>query len=150
MDKIGRAHLVFTHGIGLSGAITRWYTWEDAGHVGWQFDDGSVLDATPHLGVAYHSELAGRPVGRFTVDCTEEQQARALEWAFGEIGKKYDWTAIYGMPFRCDWHSTKGWFCSELVFAAYETAGFKLLHAMHCNRVTPRDLLMSPCLHPLT
>ena len=145
-----RAHIVFTAGMGWTGFVTRFATWGTAGHVAFELPDGRYLDATPSLGVAVHEGLAGEIVGRFTVSCEPDVEAHALAWAHlqAEEHKVYDWTALIGMAVRRDWHNPSAWFCSEIVAQAFEYAGFPLLRADHLNRVTPRDLMMSPCLRP--
>jgi hypothetical protein len=37
-----------------------------------------------------------------------------LRRARSQKGKKYDWSAIFGIAFRTGWNSTAKWFCSEL------------------------------------
>lgn len=150
-----RLVLVFTAGEGISGAVTRWWTWSAAGHIaGLLGYDGAdqhpvYLDATPGRGVAQHSDLAGRIVARRTVDCEPDVELRAVQWFAGQVGRPYDWGAIVGMPFRRDWRQEGHWDCSEGWARAFEIAGFPLLEAGHLNRVTPRDLLLSPRLRPV-
>ena len=145
--------IVFTAGLGITGAITRWATWGAAGHVAFELEDGrgrvSYLDATPSLGVAEHATLAGRIVGRYAVMCSDQQALDAVRWASDQIGKPYDWSAIYGMACRRDRHDPRAWFCSELIFEAFEVAGFPLLRAEALDRITPRDLMMSEGLRPV-
>ena len=43
----------------------------------------------------------------------EETQARV--WITEQFGKKYDWSAIFGIFFRRNWQEEDRWFCSELV-----------------------------------
>lgn len=148
-----RLVLVFTAGEGITGAITRWWTWSAAGHVAGELGQVGAtiqyLDATPSRGVAQHAGIAGRIVARRTVDCEPEAEARAVAWAADQIGRPYDWRAIAGMPFRRDWRDPRAWFCSEIWAAAFEAIGLPLVHAEALDRVTPRDLLMSPRLRPV-
>ena len=136
--------LVFTAGEGISGAVIRAGTWSRAAHVGGLLDGGMVLDATPSRGVALHPGIAGRVVGLFTVACTPKIERKALEWVHLQIGKPYDWTAIAGFFMRRDWHDPEAWFCMELWLAAFEYAGWPLLHLHHLNRGSPRDGMLSP------
>jgi uncharacterized protein YycO len=55
-----------------------------------------------------------------------------------QVGKPYDWRALFALPFRKDWHEPNKWFCSELVAAALEQGGRSL--RVKSSRVTPRDL----------
>jgi uncharacterized protein YycO len=63
----------------------------------------------------------------YRVDCPDAVLAEALKWALTQIGKPYDWTAIYGMAFRRDWHEDSKWFCSEFVEGAFDAAGYPLV-----------------------
>lgn len=140
--------LVFTSGEGIAGAVTRWWTWDKVGHVAAEIEPGLFLDATPSRGVAKHCDLAGTIIAEYRVMVPDRTIEEAVWWAAMQAGARYDWSAIYGMPFRRDWHDPRKWFCSELWAAAFEYAGEPLLRATHLDRVTPRDLRMSPLLRP--
>ena len=71
---------------------------------------------------------------------------QAWDWAFTQLGKPYDFSAIAGIATDRNWHDEKRWFCSELVAVAFEKIGRPLLSTRPSSvpwRVTPRDLLMS-------
>ncbi len=136
--------LVFTRGEGLTGAVIRAGTWSRAAHVGGVLDDGTVLDATPALGVAVHPGIAGEVVGIFDVLCAPALERVALGWAMRQIGKPYDWSAIAGFFTRRDWHDPGQWFCMELWLAAFEYAEWPLLMLRHVDRGSPRDGMLSP------
>lgn len=140
--------LVFTTGSGLGGAVTRWWTWGEEGHVAAEIEDGVYLDATPRLGVAIHCGLDGDILAEFRPMVPHDVAEAAVDWACDQVGRPYDWHAIYGMAFRQDWHDPRHWFCSELWAAAFEAVGVPLLNAAHLDRVTPRDLRLSPLLRP--
>lgn len=134
-----------TSGASLAGLIIRWHTWSWAAHAGFEFMPDYYLDATFRRGVAVHSGLGDpKTVQFFTVDCPTETWDAVRKWAFDQLGKPYDWSAICGMAAHRDWHDPGSWFCSELVVAAFEHVGFPLLRTNHLDRVTPRDLLLSP------
>ena len=141
--------LVITSGEGASGALIRWWTWSWAAHAGFVLDDGTILDATPSLGVAIHDMVAGRVVRRYAVRCPSGVAEDAVEWARRQIGDPYDWSAICGMAWREDWHAPGKWFCSELVARAFEVVRFPLICSAEMDRVTPRDLLLSPYLREI-
>lgn len=143
-----RARIVFTAGMGITGAITRWYQFDDVGHVAMELPDGTILDATPSLGVAHHNVLCGPVTARFFVDCPLDTEKAATAWMLSQVGKPYDWRALAGLAFRRDWRNDAAWYCADLILRGYEVAGFPLLRMEHYNRVSPRDIRMSPCLHP--
>lgn len=138
--------ILLTSGKGASGALIRFYTFSRLAHAAFELDDGTVLDATPRHGVSVHATVAGKFVVAYTVDCEPVAAARAAEWARTQIGKPYDWSGIVGLVARRDWHNPGRWFCSELVAAAFEQAGRPLLNVQQLDRVTPRDLSLSPYL----
>lgn len=66
---------------------------------------------------------------------------KIFDIAYQELGKKYDWTAIFGIGLNRDWQEDDSWFCSELVANAIIRAGYPILNP-ECKlaRVTPEDL----------
>ena len=141
--------ILITNGEGLAGAVIRWWTWSWAAHAALMLDDGWVLDATPSRGVSIHAAVAAKRVQMFRIDCDAAVLMRAEVWARGQVGKPYAWSAIFGMAVRRDWRDQGSYFCSELIECAFEAASFPLLRELHTNRVTPRDLLLSPRLRPV-
>jgi uncharacterized protein YycO len=135
----------FSRGSGLAGAIVRYATWSDFAHVGFKLDEGSVLDATPEAGVTMRIAADDATTQYWRIAAEDPVVIdQAVLWAKGQIGKPYDWTAIYGMALRRDWHKDTAWFCSELVTAAFDAAGWPLItDSGKCNRITPRDLTLA-------
>lgn len=126
----------------------RFLTWSWASHVDVVLSDGALLGALASRGVCLHAPPAGgyRRVERYDVLVPA---APVLRFLRRQLGKPYDWSAILAWPLRRDWHDRRAWFCSELVAAAFEQAGTPLLRASSAaamRRITPRDLLLSPCL----
>jgi len=84
----------------------------------------------------------------YAVDVEEPVRRRAVSWSFGQLGKLYDtagiarfaWTLLSGnaSKARADDH----WFCSELVAAAFENAGLRLV-GRAADFTTPDDLARS-------
>jgi uncharacterized protein YycO len=136
----------FSPGVGTAGAIVRYATWSWCAHVGFKITDGGhVLDAAPGTGVSIHNVVDDPGTQYYRVDCPDAVLAKALHWALGQIHKPYDWTAIYGMAVHRDWHDESRWFCSELIEGAFDAAGYPLVVDNGLvNRITPRDLLLSP------
>lgn len=61
-----------------------------------------------------------------------------------QVGKRYDWLALFGFLFRRDWQAIDKWFCSELVAWSFQAAGCPLFRAERLRRVTPEHLYMLP------
>ncbi len=134
----------FTRGTGIGGAIVRWATWGSAGHVGFRLDDGKVLDACPGMGVSIRDAEDDDSTEYWSIAAPKQTIQDAVDWAKQQVGKPYDWTAIYGMAFRRDWHQDTAWFCSELVTAAFDTVHWPIVRdSGRFDRVTPRDLMMA-------
>jgi len=153
MDRrSGEAMILLYKGLSLMSRLIRVATWSEYSHAAWlDEDDGSVWEAW-RRGVrraespsAAHN--AGTPVEMYRV-AGEGPAARALIRAFmrQQEGKPYDVPGILGFVFRRPMGASQDrWFCSELVFAAYEHAGISLLRSP-AYKVKPCDLAMSPLL----
>lgn len=138
------ALLRFTRGVGIAGAIVRFATWSDFGHVGFKLDDGTVLDSCPEIGVSIRDAEDDETTEYWSIAAPKKTISDAVEWAKEQVGKGYDWSAIYGMTLRRDWHSDSSWFSSEIVAAAFDNAGWPLIRdSSRFDRITPRDLMMA-------
>lgn len=81
-------------------------------------------------------------VEQFTFEGIE----KVYEWCKTQIGKPYDYSAIFGMAADRDWHDESKWFCSELPLVGAEKMGCPVLSTRPSAapyRVTPRDWLLS-------
>jgi hypothetical protein len=84
---------------------------------------------------------------RFTAPAIDE----AFAWALMQAGKSYDFSAICGIALDRNWRDSRRWFCSELIAAAFEAVGSPLLNpSANVWRITPRDLLLSTNLAPVS
>lgn len=123
------------------------FTWSWASHVDFVLPDGQLLGAlATHGGVKIHGDLQYSRIERFTVDAP----ASVIDFAKSQLDKPYDWGGICGLvAHNRDWESDDKWFCSELVAWSFKQAGYPLLNETS-YRVTPRDLLISPLIKPIT
>lgn len=129
-------------------ALIRFFTWSKYSHVDViMSDENLVIGAYPGTGVT----IAGR----------HQRVAESKRWAIMDLGdvpieyveehlksqidKKYDWGGVLGFLSRRNWDKDDRWFCSELVVWACEQVGYRLF-AERSNRITPRDLYISPML----
>ena len=75
----------------------------------------------------------------------------AFNWATTQLGKPYDFTALFGLALDRNWREDDSWFCSELVAAAFEAVGAPLFNlSTPVYRITPRDILLSPYVQVVT
>jgi uncharacterized protein YycO len=139
--------LRFVNGYGPISKFIEFWTWGDWSHV-------DIKTSRGWLGARASGGVQIRPWNYTTfaseesryISLPEQQEQQIMNWYMAQIGKPYDFLAIAGMPLRRDWRSDKRWFCSELAIAGFEQAGISLLNVSHLNRVTPRDLYLSPLL----
>lgn len=84
----------------------------------------------------------------YTVEVPEG--TTGYEYALTQIGKPYDWEAVLGLFFQNrDWRCEDSWFCSELVAFSLSKIGVDLVRGEH-DRITPRDIRVSPYLKPIS
>lgn len=124
--------------------LIRKFTWSDWSHVDVVLPSGKLLGATSG-GVGLREPEDVKQSIRFKIDAP----ITALEKIASQIGKPYDWRGVFGLWLKRDWQENDSWFCSELVAWAFKEAGKPLLRTEHLERITPRDLLLSPYLEPL-
>lgn len=60
----------------------------------------------------------------------------AADFVKAQLGKPYDWTAIFSFLLRRNWQEDDKWFCSELVEATILAGGLKRFRDS-TNRITP-------------
>lgn len=139
----------FVDGTGPVSQFIKFWTWGDWSHV-------DIKTTRGWLGARANGGVAIRPWNYTsyikqeirTISLPDPQEQQIMDWFRTQINKPYDFLAIAGMPLRKDWRDDKRWFCSELVMAGFEQAGINLLNTDKLNRITPRDLYLSPLLTP--
>lgn len=136
---------------GLLSRYIRWFTWSDFSHVDVVLEDGSLLGAQwDGIKVRPANYQKFSKIARFKASQWMKPEQELLFWQFlkEQLGKRYDKKSIIGFLFRRDWRQEESWFCSELVAAGFEYAGFPLINR-NVNRVTPGMLISSTRLVPL-
>lgn len=133
--------LVFARRHRIGSWLIRFGTFSQWSHVG-LLDGDTVYDATGARGVSrrpYAEFAAEYPTHEVAEVPCNDQAVR--EWADRQLGKPYDYSAIFGILFRTGWASEGKWFCSEFVEAAIQVGGVKRFRE-DLNRITPRDVWM--------
>jgi uncharacterized protein YycO len=135
--------LQFSRDEGWGSRIIRWFTWSDYSHVDFVLWDGTLLGARTDGGV----QVRKRDYKKFAAVKKYQVEAPGdvIAFALSQVGKPYDRTGIVNFGLHRDWRAKDSWFCSELVAAAFESAGRPLLQGDY-RRITPRDLMLSPFL----
>lgn len=128
----------------LSPLIMLW-TWSRCSHCEFEFSDGMVIVAAMEAG-----RVIATKNRKFTweyvydLSITEEQEQKLREWAEGELGKPYDYTALAPLNVLIPrtkkyWKDPKQWMCSEFCAYGLELIGIKLF-ADNFKKVKPSNL----------
>jgi uncharacterized protein YycO len=101
-------------------------------------DENLVIDADTPAGVNKYTlvEFISKYPNYVMLDINVPDLSYAKAFAKNQIGKEYDWTAIFSFIFRRDWQEEDKWFCSELVEATLIAGGLKRFRDS-ANRITP-------------
>ena len=153
---MAKAYVLASKGISLTSRLIRWWQWGfPYTHIAYCSDladpnDPVVMEAWwDGVRKGWFSEVhtPGTEFAVFSVEVSKSQKVQIERFLSSQTGRKYDWLGILGFPLR-NWklESKKRWFCSELVFTAFQKAGVELLKNTHPSEVSPRLFLKSPLL----
>lgn len=133
---------------GFASAAIRYLTYSDFSHVDLVLPRGSLLGARMDGGVAIRKPDYGAftSKARFACHPGAAVERKVYEFAHSQVGKPYDHLGICNLFLQRNWKEEDSWFCSELIAAAFEHAEYPLLNVPNSDRVTPRDLTLSPLL----
>lgn len=133
---------------GLFGKLIGWQTRSEYCHAAIQIGD-TVYESMATKGVR-KIDITNRlgDFDIFTVIANDVQEQSAKDFLEAQIGKKYDWGSVIRFVSRKQIHREQAgvWFCSELVFAALQSAGIELLLRIEPWAVSPGMLRLSPLL----
>jgi uncharacterized protein YycO len=114
-------------------------------HCGLLLDDNSFIEALPFTKVRHISQLDAKRYNvkitkAFQVNTTPEERKSMTDFLMLQIGKSYDYWSIFGII----WNGSdagrkmyKKWFCSEIVFAAFQKVNINLLEDIPAWKTTP-------------
>lgn len=119
------ARVIYARSHGIGGLLIRWHDnvapgrWSHAAIV----LGSNVIEATVMHGVRSRPLIDFREAYPATevVEFRAPRPEAGYEWALRQLGKPYDFTAIFGRMFRRSWQEDDAWHCSELA-EAYLTA----------------------------
>lgn len=125
--------------------LIRTATWSDWSHVA-LVDGNTVIEAAAGHGVRELSlkDAIARCSAYEVVDLPASNPSAIIAAARSQLGKPYDWTAIFALGLRRDWQEDDAWFCSELVAWAAAAAGEDWFRCSALRRVVPQHLWMLP------
>lgn len=133
----------FCRSKGIAAWLIRVGTMSAFNHVAVEVD-GHIIHSTGARGVHQLARASDLKKDYYRIEAVSiEGVDREAAFGFlrGQLGKGYDWGAVFAMPFRAGWRDRYRWFCSELAAAALEAGGLKL--RLPGYRITPRDLYVA-------
>jgi uncharacterized protein YycO len=136
---------------GLVSSLIKWQTRSQYSHASLILPSGLILESMQGKGVVMDRWYNDKgDVDTFTVAIRAEQEHAVIDFAKQQLGKGYDYTMVARFLTRrqATRKSSGKWFCSELVFAAYQEAGVSLLRDTEPWEVSPELLSKSPYLIP--
>jgi hypothetical protein len=151
---VAKIELLFSRRIHPGSALIRTLTWSAWSHVDVLVNPNGydkLYGATALEGVQYgNTDDRIQKASRYafaTVDVELDVPRLMTAYLFlgKQVGKPYDWSAVFGIGLHRDWAEDDKWFCSELVAAALLAIDIEIVHKK-LGRVTPQDLWESPLL----
>ncbi len=134
---------------GLAECAIKWQTRSPYSHASVIMDAGqyAVEAVWPRVRLVERPPIDPQ-ADYFKVSLTPEQETRVREFLLKQVGKPYDLTMVCRFVTRQqETRKSQGkWFCSELIFAAFKTAGVELLARIEPWEVSPGTLSNSPLL----
>lgn len=138
--------ILFCRSHGFVSWAIRIFTWSRWGHVAVLAPDNmTVYEAVwPRV---HKTTLATLHKEEAVIQAVEMHLLRpeaAIQWLEQQVGKPYDWKALFGFVFHRDWASPKKWFCSELAAMAWDKGGSPLFRRNAVFRISPGMLWLIP------
>lgn len=127
-------------------SVVRWFTRSNYSHAAVEIRPGVVIESWQGRGVQEVKLRDRKTIDEYEVEITEDQMFRIEAFLRSHLGDRYDYLGIVGFVIRMPLGSKDRWFCSELVFAAFQFAGIDLLLRVNATAVSPALLSMSPLL----
>lgn len=144
-------------GKGVVSKLIQWQTRSEYSHAAVMVGE-TVYEAREFKGVrkielGTHSELTPESFlncHMFTVLTNDVQDKTIVDFLEKQVGKKYDYSSVARFVSRrqASRKASGKWFCSELVYAAFQQAGIDLLRegSIEPWAVSPHILSLSPSL----
>jgi uncharacterized protein YycO len=131
----------------LSRAI-RWWTRAPYSHAAWEREGGNLIEAWTHgvrMVASYNTDhTPGTEVEWYEVEAMREHKDAVERFLMAQLGKKYDFKAVFGFVWHKDSNDPDRWMCSELIAEAFRQAHAPLLLRAPSFKVSPAILAYSP------
>ena len=74
---------------------------------------------------------------RMRLPCSLDQRVQWLKFLSDQLGRPYDWMAIFAFAVSRDWRDEGAWFCSELAARSLEVACILPMLCLTPNKIDP-------------
>lgn len=135
-------HLISVNSKGIGGILVSLFTFSKWNHSAIYFEDtGRVYDSTFFTGVrctnieSYKQKYPRHDI--YYIRVPDEDSAK--KFAHEQLGKSYDWTALFGLVFRNSWEEPDSWFCSELAEATIKASGLTRFRDV-VSKLVPKEI----------
>ena len=139
--------ILLFRGRGIISKMIQWQCRSEYSHAAILMPDGRIVESWQGDGVRCKRMKSWDGVTAFSVPmATDDDWAAVIEFAKSKVGERYDYKSVLQFVSRRKADDNNRWFCSELVFAAFQNAGIDLLARVSAANVSPGDLCLSPYL----
>lgn len=133
--------------------LIRWRDWSPYSHISWIEPDGTEYESCWPNGVQRMpkwgmNHTPGTEIDCFDVPLNEVEHAGLIDFLDSHVGKGYDFAAIFGFAARLPVQDKDKLFCSEYIFAAFQSIRISLLARVSAWKVPPAYFPLSPLLRP--
>ncbi len=136
-------HVALYKGTSLLSRLIRWWTRYPESHAAWVLPDSTVVEAwsggVRHVESIHALHKPGTTVDLYTLENLSPFIRDEISLLIHrQEGKPYDYWGIFGFILHKDIENPKAWFCSELIVAMCEKAGYPLFRpAIPAYKVPP-------------
>jgi uncharacterized protein YycO len=135
-------------GTGIGSELILYFSRGGYSHAAVILNDGSIIESKEFHGVRKRKNITdlltkNYRIDIFDVSTTEEQDKTIEDFLVKQLGKGYDYWSVIGFVVYASKEGRRSygrWFCSELVFAAFQKAGINLLDRVDAWKVSPTIL----------
>lgn len=134
----------FTSSLLPFSIVCKLYTRSPVSHCEFVFSDGMSIYPAMEAGRVIQTKTSYRNEFYFDLDVTKKEEQKLRDWAYGQIGKPYDYTAlapwnIFIPRSKTGWKDDSRWMCSEFCSFGLELLDMKLFDD-DFTKITPADL----------
>ncbi len=140
-NKMQKIRIAYTTSYLPISPLIQFVTWSSWSHVIILTNDNTGIEATLSTGVHEdtYENIFERAKHLHIVEYDVKDAEAIIAAARSQIGKKYDFTALFGIIIRRDLSERDKWFCSELMAYAFDKGGSPLFRKDSISRITPQD-----------